>query len=94
LLALAKLDNGDHFMSDRQKAPEPKRNFGYNLKINREHLQEDGRKLAVSAMTAGLVGLILRSDLLYHRDALVLSVLSVVVWLLVYIEPAGLKEDE
>jgi len=80
-------------MSDRKKGPESKRWFQYSLKINRDHLQEDGRKLAVSAFTAALVGIVLESDLFYFRDAVGLLGLSVIIWLLVYVESTGQKES-
>ena len=80
-------------MSDRKKAHESKRLFQYTLEINREHLQEDGRKLAVSAFTAALVGMVLQSDLFKFRDGLALLVVSVIIWLIVYIEPVGQKES-
>ena len=80
-------------MSDSKKAPESEKWFQYTLKINRDHLQEDGRKFAVSAFTAALVGMVLQSDLFYFRDALGLLGLSVIIWLLVYVEPTGQKES-
>lgn len=80
-------------MSDSKKAPESKRWFQYTLEINREHLQEDGRKLAVSAFAAALVGMVLQSDLFQFRDGLALLVVSVIFWLIVYIEPVGQKEN-
>ena len=80
-------------MSDRKKAHESKRLFQYTLEINREHLQEDGRKLAVSAFTAALVGMVLQGDLFQFRDGLALLVVSVIFWLIVYIEPVGQKEN-
>jgi Na+/H+ antiporter NhaB len=78
-------------MGDSNKATGSKKWFQYTLKINRDHLQEDGRKLAVSAFTAALVGIVLESDLFYFRDALGLLGLSVIIWLLVYVEPTDQK---
>lgn len=80
-------------MSERKKAPGPKGRFQYTLEINREHLQEDGRKLAVSTFTTALVGMVLQSDLFQFRDGLALLVVSVIIWSVVYIEPVGQKES-
>ena len=80
-------------MSDGNKPPKPKWRKRFTLNVNRDHLQEDGRKMAVSAFTAGLVGMVLQSDLFQFRDALALLGVSVIFWLIVYIEPVGQKEN-
>jgi|TARA_R100001369_G_scaffold23218_2_gene42629 hypothetical protein len=76
------------------KAPEPKKRFRYTLKVNGKHLQSDGRKLAISALTAGVLGAVLQTDLVLFRDAFVLVVLGVLIWLLVYVEPTGKQKGE
>lgn len=77
-------------MGDRN-APPPGRRFRYTLKVDREHLQEDGRRLAISAITAGVLGAVLQSDLVLYRDALALVVVGVIIWLVVFIEPLKVK---
>lgn len=80
-------------MSD-ENAPSPGGRFRYTLKVDRKNLQEDGRKLAISAITAGVLGAVLQSDLVLYRDALVLVVVGVIIWLVVFIEPVKVKKGE
>jgi len=79
-------------MSDKKSRIGGFKRFPMRLVLNREHLQEDGRKLSVSAITAGLLGTVLRTDLILYQDGLMLVGVGIGIWALTFIEPISLAQ--
>lgn len=79
-------------MSKKQSTP-PGWRLPISVKVDKAQAQEDGRRLAISAITAGLLGAILQNDILLLTDAVMLMVVGVLIWFMAFIEPATRKEQ-